>query len=85
MGGVCVCWGGGAVWLASHHQLDSGGPAGVGVLGRPSLLSLTIWGTGHWVGTIGDIFDLVDLFSDHLENHHNSREKTKGQTQKTGR
>ena len=75
--GACVYVGvGGAVWLASHHQLDSGGP---------SLLSLTIWGTGHWVGTVRDIFDLVDLFSDHLENHHNSREKTKGQTQKTGR
>lgn len=27
----------------------------------------------------------IDLFSDHLENHHNSREETKGQTQKTGR
>ncbi|KAB0396951.1 hypothetical protein E2I00_010657 [Balaenoptera physalus] len=40
-------------------------------------------GTGHWVSTIRNIFDLVDLFSDHLENHHNSREETKGQTQKT--
>ncbi|VFV18062.1 high mobility group protein hmg-i hmg-y [Lynx pardinus] len=35
VGGVCVYWGGWAVWLASHHQLDSGGPAGVTVLGRP--------------------------------------------------
>lgn len=54
MGGVCVCWGG-AVWLASHHQLDSGGPA--------SLLALTNWGTGHWMSTTGYIFDSVGFFS----------------------
>lgn len=88
-----MCMLGGAVWLASHHQLDSGGPAWVRVPGRPERRQvvlplpglLTIRGTGHGVSTLGDIFDLVDLFSDHLENHHNSREETKGQTQKTGR
>lgn len=45
---MCVL--GGAAWLASHHQLDSGGPAGVTVLAalssgrqfRPSQLSLTV-------------------------------------------
>lgn len=34
VGGVCVYWGE-AVWLASHRQLDSSGPAGVRVLGYP--------------------------------------------------
>lgn len=35
VGGVCICGVGEAMWLASHRQLDLGGPAGVRVLGCP--------------------------------------------------
>ena len=54
-GGACVYVGvGGAVWLASHHQLDSGGPAGLRVLGCPEQRKVVLplpalpHHPGHW-------------------------------------
>ena len=94
VGGACGCVGGGVLcgWpgITSWTRVGPPGWESWATMSRrrwvqPSLLFPHHPGTGYGVGSLGDIFDLVDLFSDHLENHHNSREKTKGQTQKTGR
>lgn len=59
-----------------------GGPvAGMRFLGCPEQRRAA---HHYWVSTDGDIFD-SGFFSAHPENHHDSREETKGQTQKTGR